>query len=150
MIDSNINIQDYSNLDLLKKCILVRDIVDINKLLVYKYKKYAENGDIIEQGKVECPITDIDAAVLFMQSINYKELFRIFDLCIVYANEDVELTVQLVNDEYIFIEMEQREYLGRVYKDTLEMINTLEKFNIDYDRSNYFVKKAELMLERIR
>lgn len=151
MIDSNINIKNYSNLDLLKKCILVRDIVDINKLLVYKYKKYAENGDIIEQGKVECPITDVDKAVKFMESINYKELFRIFDLCIVYANLDVELTVQLVNDEYIFIEMEQTgEYITKIYKDTLEMINALEKLNIDYNRSNYFVKKAELMLERVR
>ena len=48
-------------------------MVNIKKELLYKYKKYASNGDILEQGKVECPVTDIDKAVKFMESINYKK-----------------------------------------------------------------------------
>lgn len=39
------------SLDILKKCVLVRDIVGILKQLLYKYKKYDNNGDIIEQRK---------------------------------------------------------------------------------------------------
>ena len=44
MIDENVNISNMSYLDILKKCILVRDIVGFEKVLLYKYKKYAENG----------------------------------------------------------------------------------------------------------
>lgn len=39
------------SLDILKKCVLVRDIVGILKQLLYKYKKCDNNGDIIEQEK---------------------------------------------------------------------------------------------------
>lgn len=43
MIDKNIDLKQLSTLDILKKCILVRDIVDIKKVLLNKYKEYAEN-----------------------------------------------------------------------------------------------------------
>lgn len=48
MIEENIDILNMTNLDILKKCVLVRNIVDIKKELLYKYKKYDSNGDIIE------------------------------------------------------------------------------------------------------
>lgn len=151
MIDSNINIDNYPNLEVLSKCILVREIYGIKKILLYKYKKYADNGDIIEQGKVECPVADISKAILFMESINYKELFKIFDECIVYANRDTEIIVEMVNNEYIFIEMEQTgDYIDKKYETIDEMKKQLDKFNLDYNKSNYFVKKAEIMLEKIK
>ncbi len=148
MINNDIDLKQLNNLDILKKCILVRDIVEIKKVLLYKYKKYDENGDILEQGKIECPILDIDKAIKFMQSINYKKLFKIYDKCIVYANDETELVVQLVNDKYIFIEMEaQCEYVKRVYKNIDELKLEINRYNLPIDDSNYFVKKAELVLE---
>ena len=36
MIDENVNISNMSYLDILKKCILVRDIVGFEKVLLYK------------------------------------------------------------------------------------------------------------------
>ena len=150
MIDENVNISNMSYLDILKKCILVRDIVGFEKVLLYKYKKYAENGDILEQGKVRCPITDVDKVVKFMEAIHYKRLFDISDKCIVYANDKSELVVQLVNDKYIFIEMESTgDYIDREYKDVEEMKSDLLSYNLSIDESNFFVKKAELMLKEI-
>lgn len=150
MIDENVNISNMSYLDILKKCILVRDIVGFEKVLLYKYKKYAENGDILEQGKVRCPITDVDKAVKFMETIHYKRLFDISDKCIVYANDKSELVVQLVNDKYIFIEMESTgDYIDREYKDVEEMKSDLLSYNLSIDESNFFVKKAEIMLKEI-
>lgn len=150
MIDKNIDLNKLNNLEILKKCVLVRDIVDIKKVLLYKYKKYADNGDIIEQGKVECPITDVDKAVSFMETINYRTLFKIYDKCIVYTNGETELVVQLVNDEYIFIEMEAEcSNIDKVYKDVNEMKDEINKYNLPIDNSNYFVKKAEITLENI-
>ena len=150
MIDENVNISNMSYLDILKKCILVRDIVGFEKVLLYKYKKYAENGDILEQGKVRCPITDVDKAVKFMEAIHYKRLFDISDKCIVYANDKSELVVQLVNDKYIFIEMESTgDYIDRKYRNVEEMKSDLLSYNLSIDESNFFVKKAEITLKEI-
>ena len=147
MIDNNIDLSKLSKLEILQKCILVRNIVNIKKELLYKYKKYAPNGDIIEQGKVECPVLDIDKAIDFMKSINYKKLFKIHDKCIVYANKETELIVQLVNDKYIFIEMEDNcEYINRHYNSVEELKEDLNRYQLPIDTSNYFVKKAELIL----
>lgn len=147
MISNDVNLTNLSKLEILQKCILVRDIVGIKKELLYKYKKYAPNGDIIEQGKVECPVTDINKAIEFMKSINYKKLFKIYDKCVVFANEESELIVQLVNDKYIFIEMESEcEHINRKYNSIDELKKDLNKYNLSIDNSNYFVKKAELIL----
>lgn len=148
MIDKNIDLKQLSTLDILKKCILVRDIVDIKKSLLYKYKEYAENWDIIKQWKVECPITDISKATDFMESINYKQLFKIYDKCIVFANNETELVVQAVNDKYLFIEMETNcEHIDRKYNSEQEMIDDLNSYNLPIDNSNYFAKKAEIILK---
>lgn len=147
LINSSINITDMKSLDILKKCVLVRDIVGILKQLLYKYKKYDSNGDIIEQGKIKCPVTDINKAMEFMNAIGYEKLFDIHDKCIVFANDKTELVVQLVNDKYIFIEMESEpQYINRKYENVEELKNDICSYNLSIDKSNFFVKKAELIL----
>lgn len=147
LIDSSINITDMKSLDILKKCVLVRDIVGILKQLLYKYKKYDSNGDIIEQGKIKCPVTDINKAMEFMNAIGYEKLFDIHDKCIVFANDKTELVVQLVNDKYIFIEMESEpQYINRKYENVDELKDDICSYNLSINKSNFFVKKAELIL----
>ena len=147
LINSLINITDMKSLDILKKCVLVRDIVGILKQLLYKYKKYDNNGDIIEQGKIKCPVTDINKAMEFMNAIGYEKLFDIHDKCIVFANDKTELVVQLVNDKYIFIEMESEpQYINRKYENVDELKDDICSYNLSVDKSNFFVKKAELIL----
>ena len=147
LINSSINITDMKSLDILKKCVLVRDIVGILKQLLYKYKKYDNNGDIIEQGKIKCPVTDINKAMEFMNAIGYEKLFNIYDKCIVFANDKTELVVQLVNDKYIFIEMESEpQYINKKYENVEELKDDICSYNLSIDKSNFFVKKAELIL----
>ncbi len=150
MIDEKIDLFSMGNLDILKNCILVRDVVGYEKLLLYKYKEYKSNGDILKQGKVKCPISDIDKAINFMEAIHYKRLFDINDTCIVFANDDAELVVELVNDKYIFIEMEDKgEYIDKEYNDIKSMKDELLKYNLPIEKDNFFVKKAEIMLKEI-
>lgn len=147
LINSLINITDMKSLDILKKCVLVRDIVGILKQLLYKYKKYDNNGNIIEQGKIKCPVTDINKAMEFMNAIGYEKLFDIHDKCIVFANDKTELVVQLVNDKYIFIEMESEpQYINKKYENVEELKDDICSYNLSIDKSNFFVKKAELIL----
>lgn len=146
MLDERIDISNMSYLEILKNCILVRNVIGFEMELLYKYKKYDTNGDILEQGKVKCPITDVEMAVKFMKTIHYKRIFDINDDCIVYTNGKNKLAVQLVNDKYIFIEMESDENNG---KSVDEMKSDLLSYNLSIDESNFFVKKAELMLKEV-
>lgn len=67
-----------------------------------------------------------------------------------YANSTSELIVQLVNDKYIFIKKENKfEYVDREYKNIEEMKKDLLSYNLPIDTSNFFVKKAELMLDSV-
>ena len=147
MINKEINITELNDLEVLKQCILVRDVVDIEKSLVYKNKEYDSDGNIIKQSKIKCPILDIDKGIKFMEEINYIKLFNIIDKCIVYVNNDNELVVELVNDKYVFIELESiPEYINKKYTCYLDMINELNSYNLPIDKTNYFVKKAVLVL----
>ena len=147
MINKEINITELNDLEVLKQCILVRDVVDIEKSLVYKNKEYDSDGNIIKQSKTKCPILDIDKGIKFMEEINYIKLFNIIDKCIVYVNNDNELVVELVNDKYVFIELESNpEYINKKYTCYLDMINELNSYNLPIDKTNYFVKKAVLVL----
>ena len=130
MIPVDIDIYKLHNLEILSKCVIIRDIPNIEKILLYKLKKYASNGDILFQKKIECPI---------------------FDESIVYSNNIIEFTVQIVNNKYIFIEMEQNGmYFNKNYCSVQDLKNELEKYNLPYDKKNYFVKKAEIMLNEIK
>lgn len=150
LIDTRLNLSSMSNLDILKNCVLVRDVVGIEKELLYKYKEYDDNGDIIKQGKVKCPVIDTKKAIDFMMAINYKRLFSIYDKCIVFANDRTQLVVQLVNDKYIFIEMESNgEFIDREYTNIEEMKEDLLSYNLPIDNSNFFIKKAEIMLNKV-
>ena len=83
-----------------------------------------------------------------MQSINYKTLFEIHDKCFVFANKKSELVVQLVNDEYIFIEMEAEcKHINRKYNTIDELKEDLNSYNLPIDSTTYFAKKAEIILK---
>ena len=69
---------------------------------------------------------------------------------IVFANDKTELVVQLVNDKYIFIEMESEgSFNDGKYANIDEMIEDLFSYNLSIDKSNIFVKKAEIILNEI-
>ena len=85
-----------------------------------------------------------------MESINYKRLFEIKDKCIVFTNDESELVVQIVNNRYLFIEMESEcVHIDRIYSSEQEMIGDLNRYNLSIDNSNYFAKKAEIVLNEI-
>lgn len=140
MIDKNIDIHSMKDLDVLSKCIIIRKVNDYSAL-VYKIKEYDKDENIISQSKIDCKVENITDAINFMSLIGYRELIRIKNKSYIYSNNDYEIAVQLINDKYIFIEMEANEKYNTI--DTL--INVFSKLNIDYDRSNYFAKKAQII-----
>jgi len=147
MINKDIDITKLSTLEILKHCVIVREITGIKKVLLYKYKEYDKNGDILVNGKIECPIEDINKAIDFMKAINYEILIQICDNCTEYINDEIELIVQEVNNKYIFFEAEEEcRYINKKFSSTSEIKKTINKYDLPFNRDNYFVKKAELLL----
>ena len=150
MLDKNYN-NTENKLELLKHCILIRDIVgkdEETKKITYKYKEYNEKEEIVKQGKSDCEILDIEEAKNLFEALNYEELIRINDHIIVYSNNIDELAVQVVNNKHIYIEIEEKcNYINKKYNSLGEMINVVSKYKIPIKEENYFVKKAEIELE---
>ncbi len=130
-------------LEILKKSILVRSIDDKKHYLMYKYKEYDENENIIKQGKSKVQVTSKNDANSFLKTIEYKELIRIVDNIEIYEKDGLQICVEDVNDKYIFVEIEENEKYNTIEK----MIGALESTGINYDKSNYFVKKAKIIFE---
>ena len=130
-------------INIIKDTILIRKINEDNLNLVYKYKEFDDNENIIKQGKVKLGINDIESAKDFLEIIGYKKLINVFDEIIVFEKDGLEINIEYVNDKYLFVEIEESEKYNTVDK----LIEALNNTNIDYDKSNYFVKKAKIIFE---
>ena len=148
LISKDYDLKNKNSLDILKECVIVRYIENTLKELLYKYKEYSNNGDILKQAKVSCKVNDIKEASNFMKTIGYKELIHIQNNSVVYTNDKIELAVQLVNNKYIFIELEDKsEYLNKTYSSIEEMKEEINLYNLPIVKDKYFAKKAAIILE---
>ena len=148
MIDKR-NMYHKDKLELLKHCILLRNIVTSDKernIITYKYKEYDENKNILNQGKIDCEITSINEAKELFQAINYQELIRINDHITVYVNDEDEIALEVVGN-HIYLEIEENcNRINKKYGSVNEMKEVISKYNIPIKDNNYFVKKAEVAL----
>ena len=148
LISKDYDLKNKNYLDILKECVIVRYIENKVKELLYKYKEYSNNGDILKQAKVSCKVNDIKEASNFMKTIGYKKLIHIQNNSVVYTNDKIEFAVQLVNDKYIFIELEDKsEYLNKTYSSIEEMKEEINLYNLPIVKDKNFAKKAAIILE---
>ena len=137
---------------ILSKAVLVRDITDEisdekTKLITFKIKEFDENGKILNQESVNCKIYDIEDAKKLLKAIGYKEIMNIIEDDVVYEKEGFEIAVKDIKngDNLIEIETSDNEELDTIEK-LIKKVNELE---IPIYTDNYFVKKAEVELEKI-
>jgi len=137
---------------ILSKAVLVRDITDEisdekTKLITFKIKEFDENGKILNQESVNCNISDIEEAKKLLKAIGYKEIMNIIEDDVVYEKEGFEIAVKDIKngDNLIEIETTDNDELDTIEK-LIKKVNELE---IPIYTDNYFVKKAEVELEKI-
>lgn len=144
MIDKNIDLSKFDSLEILKKCAIVREITGYTKVLLYKHKEYNENGDILVNGKIECPIEDINKGISFLEAINYQKLIEIHDECTVYVNNEIELIVQYVNDKYLLFEVEEEcRNINKVFSSIDEIKDVINKYNYHSRKIIILLKKPK-------
>lgn len=146
-------VDNEHSLELLKKCVLIRNIIDESgsrKFLTYKYKEYNDKEEIIKQGKINVKVDSIDNSRKLLEALNFEKLISINDNLTVYSNGVDEIVLQYVNNKHVYIEIEDKcNYIDKKYSSIEEMIDVIKKYNIPIKDDNYFVKKAYIELSEV-
>lgn len=139
-IPSDINLEiDF--FEILNKSIILRKIDNVTTRLIFKKREFDGLGNILEQSKVEMDVLNFDEATNFLKVLDYKHLIKIYDNMTIFKKGDIEFGLQQVNDKYLLLEFEENDNI----KGIQNLISIIDSIGIDYDKSNYFVKKAELI-----
>ena len=146
-------IKDLTSREILKEAILIRDIEDQisddkTKKITFKKKEFSKDGDILSQEAINCDILNIDEAVNFFQAIHYYKIMNIKERDIVYGKNDFEIAIKDIEGGDNLIEVETVSSNSNL--DTIEKLkNQIINLQIPVDTSNFFVKKAEIELDKI-
>lgn len=151
-IPQNLNLDKMTTREILSKSILVREIEDktfgkMIKKITFKIKNFDENGSILNQESINCDVLDIEDAKNLLRAIGYQEIMCIREDDVVYKNGQLELAIKDVKngDKLIEVETEESEELNTIDK----LIRKVNELDIPIYTDNYFVKKAELELDKV-
>lgn len=149
-IPKEIELDKLSTRNILSKAVLVRDIIGKTsnkrtKLITYKIKNIDEKGNILNQESINCNILDIEDAKKLLKAIGYEEIMNIKEDDIIYEKDGFELAIKNINNGDKLIEIEETEELNTIEK----LIQKVNEIGIPIYTDNYFVKKAEIELDKI-
>lgn len=157
-IKEDINIKELTIREILKEYILIRNVtqfipnefIDSYKevSLTFKRKNISSDGTIISQEKKDCQIKDKIQGEQFLNAIGYKELMIIREKAVEYEKDGLQITIKDVENNEKLIEVETVDENNEL--DTIEkLIQKINKLEIPIYTDDYFVKKAEIELEKI-
>lgn len=149
-IPEDLDITNMSTREILSKAILVRNIASDSKTtknITFKMKNFDKKGNILSQKAVCCDVLNIKDAMSLLNAIGYKKIMNIKENDIVYEKEKFEIAVKDIEngDKLIEVETTEDEELDSIEK----IINKINEFEIPIYKDNYFVKKAEIELDKI-
>ena len=149
-IPADLEIEKMIPRQILYKALLVREIKDkekISKKITFKNKNFDEEGNIVSQSSINCDILSIEDAKKLLEAIKYKEIMKINENDIVYEKDGFEIAIKDIEngDNLIEIETEDNEEMDSVEK----LKNKLEQIDIPIYKDDYFIKKAEIELEKV-
>ena len=151
-VPKTLNLKEMTIREILAKAILVRDIIGKTsgkrtKKLTFKIKNFDASGNILCQEAISCEILDIEDAKKFLKSIGYKEIMEIYEDDIVYEKDGFEIAVKNIRDGDNLFEIETSD--SEEYNTIEKLIKKINELELPIYTDNYFVKKAEVELEKI-
>lgn len=151
-IPNTLDIDKLSTREILKKAVLVREVVGktsgkVRRIITFKIKNYDEKGNILSQKSINCDIFEIENAKELLSAMGYKEIMNIKENDTVYEKDGFEIAVkEIVNgDNLIEIETDKSGSLNTVDK----IIKKINEIGIPIYTDSYFVKKAEIELNKV-
>jgi len=151
-VSKTLNLEEMETRQILSKAILVRCITgkisgNITNMITYKIKNFDKFGNILNQEAINCKIEKIEEAKKLLNAIGYKEIMNIKEHDIVYGKDGFELAIKDIKngENLIEIETEENEELNTIEK----LIQKVNEIEIPIYTDNYFVKKAEVELNKM-
>lgn len=151
-IPATLNLDKMKIREILSKAVLVRDIRGkmsdrITKKITFKNKNIDEDGNILSQESVNCDILEIEDAKKLLKAIGYKEVMNIKEDDVVYEKDGFQLAIKNIKngDNLIEIETEENNDFNTIEK----LIQKVNEIQIPIYTDNYFVKKAEIELDKV-
>lgn len=151
-IPSTLDIDKLSTREILKKAVLVREVVGktsgkVRRIITFKIKNYDEKGNILSQKSINCDIFEIENAKELLNAMGYKEIMNIKENDIVYEKDGFEIAVKDIanGDNLLEIETDKSGSLNTVDK----IIKKINDIGIPIYTDSYFVKKAEIELNKV-
>ncbi len=151
MIPRDIDIFKVATREILSKAILLREFQEISSdkhkmKITFKRKEINEKGEILQQDAINCEVLNIQDAKELFNCIGYKEIMTIKEKHFSYCKGEFKIIVKILSENNILIEAET----NKEYRTIEKLKKEINKTNIPFDNSNYFVKKAEEELEKIK
>ena len=151
-VPKTLNLNEMTTRDILAKAVLVRDIIGKfsgrrTKKLIFKIKNFDASGNILSQEAINCGILDVEDAKKFLKYIGYKEIMEIYEDDIVYEKNGFKLAVKDIRDGDNLFESETSD--KEEYNTIEKLIKKINELELPIYTDNYFVKKAEVELEKI-
>ena len=144
------NLNSYEDLN---KCLILRELLLKDKVLrqlVKKEKIFDREGRIIKSKQDTIDIHNVPSKKSELEKEEYVELMRMDDYCYTFSKNNHEFIIEYVAPIGTFIEFEDRNFYSNLKNgETIEeLISLFDTFKIKYDRNDYFVKKAWLLLNK--
>lgn len=149
----NSKLKDLTSRDILKEAILIRDIENEFKgnrvkKITFKNKCFNEFGEILNQEAINCSINSIEEATNLFQAIKYHKIMSIIEKDIVYGKDDFEIAIKDIKDGDKLVEIETVSSNNKI--NTIEKLKKeITNLQLPLDTTNFFVKKAEIELDKI-
>lgn len=151
-IPENLKLKETSVREILAKAVIVRKrtcLFTNNEkiMIVFKRKTFDEMGNILKQDSVKCHVLNKNESFEILKAIGYKMIMNINENDIVYTKDGFNIAVKNIQngDNLIEIETTEFEELNTIQK----LISKVNEIELPVFTDNYFVKKAEIELEKV-
>lgn len=149
-IPKSLDVENMDTREIIAKAIIIRYINHEGKIsqkITFKIKEFDDNGDITNQKAINCEIYDINEAKRLFENLGYYQIMNIKESDEIYSKNGFELAIKYIEKGDILIEVETEENTDL---DTIDKIkNIFLKINIPIKKNEYFIKKAEVELNKI-
>lgn len=148
LIPKDLDIENLTTREILAKAVIIRYIVDNDKItqtITFKKKNINDKGEIISQKTTSCNILDFKEGINLFNELGYYEIMNIKESDIIYYNDKIELALKFIENSNTLIELETNNNFNTIDK-LKKLVSELE---IPIEENNYFVKKAEDKLNKI-
>lgn len=150
LVPDSLDLKNMTSREILAKALIIRRVEDENrkeKYITFKKKDFDDKGNILKQSAIHLGILDTKKAEELLNAIGYKTIMEAAEHDVVYAKGDFGILVKDVEgqDDLIEIEASDKEGLRTVE----ELVKKVKEEKLPVEMDNYFVKKAEIILDKV-